>query len=439
MSDLSGAIVDAVLRAIGAFYLFGAVAGLRRAAMDLLLTMMLGVIGSADPRETKAERERAQCLVVNLLLVGCGGIALMVLLRTAAWIFLTSLAFYALYLFVLAPRRFDPFDPPEEPGRSQTRNAFFVYAAATLLVCAAAWAERLTPLDKATPVALAVAGLGSAALLGYAVHVLRKVSISGKPSLADGNTSDESLAAKNEMTDPDAGLSPYDPDALVAQLKATPLVMRPGYHGAFYDARDGKLVQMPFFDDYTLDDDRDVSEWLALFFDLADHHDPARCALRNAADITKIEQAGLPIYRRLAARFGQDCIGFDPVAAPVLTHHQTASVKLMTDYPCDPLWLLGDEQCEPVSPDSFGISWQLARDITAWDAEADPDDQDNPSSTLQWSDAQLDAHEEKGRQLAVRLARELAATDRANVTVYNYHRNGGAREVRADDRIDATG
>ena len=287
--------------------------------------------------------------------------------------------------------------------------------------------------------ALAVAGLGSAALLGYAVHVLRKVSISGKPSLADGNTSDESLAAKNEMTDPDAGLSPYDPDALVAQLKATPLVMRPGYHGAFYDARDGKLVQMPFFDDYTLDDDRDVSEWLALFFDLADHHDPARCALRNAADITKIEQAGLPIYRRLAARFGQDCIGFDPVAAPVLTHHQTASVKLMTDYPCDPLWLLGDEQCEPVSPDSFGISWQLARDITAWDAEADPDDQDNPSSTLQWSDAQLDAHEEKGRQLAVRLARELAATDRANVTVYNYHRNGGAREVRADDRIDATG
>jgi len=100
-----------------------------------------------------------------------------VLLRAAALIFLVSLAFYALYLFVLAPKRFDPFDPPEEPGRSQTRNAFFIYAAATALVCAAAWAEHLIPLDKASPLALIIAGAGSAALFGYGLSLIHKVSI----------------------------------------------------------------------------------------------------------------------------------------------------------------------------------------------------------------------------------------------------------------------
>lgn len=167
-----------MLRVMGAFYLFGAAAGLRRVSMDLLLTMMIGAIGSADPRETKAERERAQCLVVNLLLVGFGGIALVVLLRAAALIFLVSLAFYALYLFVLAPKRFDPFDPPEEPGRSQTRNAFFIYAAATALAgVRGGLAEHLIPLDKASPLALIIAGAGSAALFGYGLSLIHKVSI----------------------------------------------------------------------------------------------------------------------------------------------------------------------------------------------------------------------------------------------------------------------
>ena len=155
MEDLSTAAGWA-LRLLGAFYALAAGLGLRRIAMDLLLTQALSALAAADPRETAAERRRAWFLATQLLLVGVAGIALMALLDVALPLFAISAALYAVYLLVLAPRFFDPLDPldpPEEHGRAQRWRAFWVYLAATALIACAcsltgAWSRPSMPASN---------------------------------------------------------------------------------------------------------------------------------------------------------------------------------------------------------------------------------------------------------------------------------------------------
>lgn len=181
--------LDIFLRLVGAFYLFGAVMGLKQAAMGNFMSDVLDAIGTPDPREAKADRQRTYCLAFNMALVGVGGILLMALLEVAAVVFVVSLAFYAAYLFVLAPRYLDPYDPPEPAGRSQTRNAFWVYGVATLLVLFALSQGRLESVAAAPGAVSLLALAASLGLIGYAAWGMHASSLraSGKP----GDLTDE--------------------------------------------------------------------------------------------------------------------------------------------------------------------------------------------------------------------------------------------------------
>ena len=137
MTGDEGIVLYFGLRLIGAFYAVASVIAIRTAAMTSFLDRALGAIGRVDPRETSAERNRTILLVANSVLFGIGGTLLAAKLDIAALVFSLSAALYALYLFVICPRYLDPWDPPEEPGRSQTRNAFWVYLVATAIVLGA--------------------------------------------------------------------------------------------------------------------------------------------------------------------------------------------------------------------------------------------------------------------------------------------------------------
>src|SRR5688572_31787260 len=154
--------VEISLRVIGAFYVFAGWVATRAALTSRLLDQALGAISCRKPN--RIETAQTAWFLVQAHLVLASGLALMLLSDLALWFFLAAAGGQALYLVYLAPRHFDPVDPPEAKGRRQTTNAFFFYAAATAFVM---WAShRGVLLDEAQiprPVTLA-------ALAVFALH-----------------------------------------------------------------------------------------------------------------------------------------------------------------------------------------------------------------------------------------------------------------------------
>jgi hypothetical protein len=423
---LADAFLDAVLRLVGAFYAVGSLFGLKRMAADFLLTQAIGAIGKPKPLEARAEKERNLALTSSLLLVGIGGIVLLAGLEPAAFIFFVSLLLYAGYLFILAPLRLDPHDPPEEPGRGQTRNAFWIYLAATALV-GAAWRQgRLTPLAAASPTALAFAGAAALALIVFAARLRLQARLKG-PAWSGASAGDES---------PPAGMQRTVEEDL-AHIRSRPLVMRPSWdRGALFDAGNGEAVTMPLFEGYALDDDDALAQWNALFAELGDRDDPLRAGLKDGDAVRKLDEAGRPVFEKLSRTLGHPDFTFDPKPAPMPPRRAASRVKLMSDYPQPPLWIMDGDVYEPVEPSEFGISRQLDLDIAEWEtACARSWDADDPGADPRWTEAQFLEHEEQGRRLAVRLARELAATGRGAVEVNAYRRSDGIYPVRAGDPV----
>jgi cytochrome b subunit of formate dehydrogenase len=113
------------------------------------------------------ERAQTLWLLCSAVLVLAGGIALMLLLELAVWLFLASAAGQALYLAWLAPRYFDAADPPDAKGCRQTANAFVIYTAATAFVVWASYTGRLAPWQELPWPLLALAAAAVAAHAGY--------------------------------------------------------------------------------------------------------------------------------------------------------------------------------------------------------------------------------------------------------------------------------
>ena len=407
MEDLSTAAAWA-LRLLGVFYALGAGLGLRRIAMDLLLTQALSALAAADPRETAAERRRAWFLATQLLLVGVAGIALMALLDVALPLFAISAALYAVYLLVLAPRFFDRFDPPDVPGRSQTWRAFWTYLVATALVAAAGWGELLRPWQEQAWPVLAVAGLLAAAMVAYGLQLMRRMqSVPGLPRI------------DSTVNDRNAGLA--DPqEEFQARLRSSPLVLSPSWdHGGLFDASTRQPVSglLPS-DMLTEADERLIESWLGVFRDVGDPSDPQRCRFTAPDGAARMEQAGRPIFEQLAARLVPGQLRFEPVPWPRLSHYDVSAVKIMADAGNDPLWGTRGVFNENIDAHFFGISWNLARDLHVWMMDFDDAvDWGDPSCKPRWSAAEAAAHEAEGRALAERLAGELAATGRGHVRV----------------------
>lgn len=392
------------LRLLGAFYAVGALAGLRRQAMDMLLTQALAALARPDPRETRAETRRAWFLASQLMLVGVVGVALMALLDLALSLMIVSAGIYGLYIFWLSPSFFDPFDPPEEPGRSQTWRAFWLYLGAVALVALAGWGGVLRPVAEEPWPTLAAVALLAAALVAYGLRLLWKMRQAPVPS-GRSWTEDEAIRRDTEFE---------------AAIQEVPLILSPSRNqGGLFDARTQESIAGRLPHDFLpWEEEEELDAWLRLFEEISDPDDPEQCRFLVSDGPKRMEEAGRPIFERLAARMPPGHISFEPRPWPRRTKVSATAVKLMADGGADPLWVSSGKVHEPVYPYVFGLSWRLGRDLVGWAAQYDSSiDWDDPAGARLWDEAEAASHDAEGEVLAQRLAGELAATGRGHVAV----------------------
>jgi len=175
-------LIDVILRTIGAFYAFAGLAGARAAVMDAFFDYALAAIVAAKP----PPKTKQIWMLAGALAVLAGGAALLLGLEIAFWLFLTASLGQALYLLVVAPRWFDPDDPPDEEGRQRSWNSFVLFAAVTALVGWAMYTDRLSTLSEANPILVGVAG---AAVVGVAVQRGRQLASPRRRKGSEARTS----------------------------------------------------------------------------------------------------------------------------------------------------------------------------------------------------------------------------------------------------------
>ncbi|WP_052699358.1 hypothetical protein [Hyphomicrobium sp. 99] len=158
------------LSLIGAFYAFAGWVATRAALASLFMDRAIASISGQKPKAVETAQSYWLIGAANLILAG--GVALIVRMDVAMWLFVVSAIGQAFYLYYLAPRVFDREDPPDAAGRAQTRNAFAFYLAATAFVV---WASSQGALmgwqDVPVPL-IAVAGSAVAARFGYVIWMM---------------------------------------------------------------------------------------------------------------------------------------------------------------------------------------------------------------------------------------------------------------------------
>jgi hypothetical protein len=412
MTDSATLLIDIAMRLIGAFYVVTAPLILRAGATNLLLTRALSAISMKASRADRVEAQRIRFLSGMALVTGAGGILLAARLDLALPVFVFNAATYALYLLVLAPRFFDPWDEPDEGGRRQTRNAFFVYVAATAIVGAAGWMGALRPARHEHPAVLVVCAAAFAVLCVYAFRTLRQARI-GQPGGHAAGT----------------GSGRHDPDP------PPRLVLTPSWYGTgLVDADTGQPAWLPPGELPPGLADR-IAEWLELFASLADPDDPWRQKLRKPSDQARIAAAGQPIFEALSGHFGVEHVRFEPEARPCGSPTAFTAMKVAAILDSDPLWEMrsaGENAYEgSCSAHHVGISWALATALVDWAQEYDASFENGERDGRRlWTDRQAADHCRRGMALARRLAAEFTATGRAGVAVWFDPENGPA--VRID-------
>lgn len=145
---------DLAFRLVGLFYLASGVLVVRTLAVSAMTdATWSAIMGKAVH---PAERAREIWLAAGSVVIAAGGLALMLLLDVAAVLFVLGTLQQLVYLFVAAPRFFDPHDAPDPAGRASTRNAALVHLAVTVAVVAAAASGELRAWDE-QPIWLLVA------------------------------------------------------------------------------------------------------------------------------------------------------------------------------------------------------------------------------------------------------------------------------------------
>lgn len=403
MDDLAGVI----LRLIGAYYAVGAVLGLRRCAMDLMMTRALAALSASDPAETRAEARQMGFYITQILLVGLGGIALLALLDLALLIFLASIGLQALYAWVIGPRLGDLGDPPGSAERARRQWSRVLFLAVTMLVAAAAHAGLLRHAEPWPAVALAA--LLALGLVGYAVHLLR-----GMPRALP--VADAGVFPAPETAPPDDAPAPEFDEG----LRRASFILSPSWdEGALFEAQTRHPVFLNLPRDMLTEADRDAIQFLLdVWRDVGDPADPQRCHFSVPDGAARIAAEGRWVFEQLAARLAPCPLRFEPAPWPRLSRHGATAVRLMAEQGAGALWAADDSGHAPLDPHAFGLSWKLALDLHVWALDFDEGTGwEGPDGAPRWTGAEAAAHEAEGLRLAHRLARELAATGRGHLPV----------------------
>lgn len=382
-------VADFMLRLAGAFYVFAGYAGLRAAVMGSFLDRALAAI-SAKP-VPRAERQRQYWLTFAPLGIGLGGLALLLLWQGAVALFVLNALVQAVYLGIVAPRFLDPEDPPDAQGRRSTWIAFLLYLGVTAAVVLADQRGSLLVLEAIDPILLA--GSVVAFILAYGLVLRQLVDRPGRGA-ADEPTED------------------FMPRPPPARLRLTPtwggtglIETETGFPWETWEQADHLPEELT----------ARLVAWAGLFQSLADPHDPHRFTLLAPASQDRITEAGEALLPDLRAALPDSTIDFEPVAQPVPAAIEVSGGVVLT--PGVHNWSLRslpEDGDELVSPQEFGLSWQLQLDLEAWGSEYNTDYELDPPP---WTGERLAAYFSHAEALAARLRQELAATGRGHLKV----------------------
>ena len=173
------------LRVIGAFYAFAGYVATRAGLTSHFIDRAIAAIAMKKP--PRVETAQTVWLLCAAMIVLAGGVALMLLLDFAPWLFLASALGQAAYIYYVAPRYFDAENPPDAAGRKGSFNAFVLYSAATAFVLWAGYMGKLQSWHELPAPVLAVAVAAVAGHAGYVVWMLaRPMGSSSVPSFGAG-------------------------------------------------------------------------------------------------------------------------------------------------------------------------------------------------------------------------------------------------------------
>lgn len=404
--------LDIAIRLIGLFYALGGLAMARRLRMESLLDAALAALTLKAPPRVDVVRGRWMLAIV--LTSFAGGVLLAALSRLALPAFLACATIQLIYFAYIAPVLLDPAEAPDPDGRRSALMAFAIHGAATLCVAAAAFTSRLAPPQEQAPV-LAGALVIIAAFAAFQVRAFARPLPGQARSMGapEAPSADEPLPERIRLQ--------VRPPVLPFADDATGLVIpqKQAEH-AFGQA----LVA-------------EVLAWELRYLDTI----PAgrrTAGFTDPAEAARHEAEGRALAARMSAALGGERVVHWPVGtifprSPDRLRTHPTRIKVMADYGCHPLWDLGDDYGD-IDPEVLGLSAGLIADLKHW-AEAF-------HAALNWDDPGAPApddglmakHEETGRRLAVRLARELRDQGR-EVMVYAMTQAVGVVEVRADDPL----
>jgi hypothetical protein len=269
-------LADLCLATIGAFYTLAGHVATRAALMSLWMDRALAEIRGNRPARVEIMRSAWLLTAANVVLAG--GIALLLRLDLALWLFVASLAGQAAYLLVVAPRYFDVADPPDAAGRRSTVIAAVVYAAATAAVAWAAYEGRLSAWNDHSWQLLAVA---AAAIGGHAAYTIRKAVAPATTSPAGG-----------DELEPVPAAAAVDRITVMAEYDAHPLWRADGQ--SYGDLAPEELDLSPSLT-------RDLNDWAQAYTASLNRADPANSMWSDEQHRSHAAQG-----RRLAIRLARE-------------------------------------------------------------------------------------------------------------------------------------
>ncbi|MCF4164690.1 hypothetical protein L2U69_03410 [Zavarzinia compransoris] len=396
-------LADFILRPIGFFYLVTAFLTIRAIVVGGFLDRALAAMNAGGP--TRAGRLRQWWLVVATVLIAIGGAALMLLWEGAIVLFLINAAAQAFYLFVAAPRWFDPGDPPNPLGRVASQRALVIYLASTLLVLTAGLQGELLPFSALTPFGLTVTALMLVFGLQRPIRQhLAAVSVAPV----------ETVVTPSGPADPGLG-DEIPPPPLPARIVLTPSFTGSGVR----DDESGEDVPLHVLQAHLpFDLCQRIDDWVFQFTEVADRDDPRRCSVKNDVAWDRMVSEGEAIFGQMVRRLGPDRVHFMPMPSPVEPAVEIGDrLELGVRHLAWPTWdQLPDGEVE-VAPADLGLSYGLVQDLGAWATAYDDGVDAETGGPPRWTPERKAAHDSAGEILAARLRRELAATGRGNVEV----------------------
>ncbi len=275
------------LVAVGAFY---ALAGAIAARATLFASFLDAALDALAPHKANpAERERTLWLAGGAALVFAAGVALVLLLPLAPLVFGLALAHQALYLFFVAPRRLDPFDPPDPAGRRRSANAALVFAFAFAVVLWAGISGRLAAESGAWPMRTGLFAAATAAFCVWlAARVLRPLMTRRQSTeLAESEYVDERLDD--------------DPDGALPELVSVLVMAEYGCWPLWVDHGGGRDNEDPAWLGLSEALAGDLGDWQDRFAAAWDMDDPATGPRWNDGQQRQHDFDGLALAKRLAA------------------------------------------------------------------------------------------------------------------------------------------